>query len=849
MEAALSLILDPAARRLSEVEMYHWVANSVPSPAFSPVFEEVKWLPGVFLYEVMPAFARTELAKELTKDEVLRLNYREGCCLAVELRTREYRGYVPETRIVTFQGAEFELYRAVWALRGLPYTPVFQELSEPEVQTLSVYPSISVVVVGKGEGAPCSVSYMAEWSCWALSCKHDSLLVRESQDIRTEGRWRSVGKFAELWLREVAALSADSLQVLQQRLTDVTLVGEFGSDKTLVLMHDPGFRWYAAVPKSDPCVCLPMSTIEPLFSAFPFLIHSSQITETDSGHLAAVLTALAQDQSTGPMDICGREALVLIESQRSVLAAFQVKNAEYGLYIRLFDALALALRKEVPISVPLLKIQREAGQLSAKGLLPRPGEYYEGLIKAAFDCLNAESALFRSDFLSFLQESQRWQLAEYFPSASCSSSIVLITPPLYYTIAELKQIQLALGLSHPIAWEWREALRERPAGLTLYSLHLIPRISDEFDRSALLVFAGFCEEGKAIAGKRLAEAKRAPAECPGVFSFLKSPDCEGRLNRLISQGASEAVHLMRTFPANVLIFSLIAPQELAGKIAEKLEFVTEAPPKSVIQHQKPTRKQLKCILVPLGIPGMGKSCLIPKLREVASALECEFEVISSDAIREQCMKAYMQKHKAFDRDTVFERTASSAKNQFYGRLRDILHSSPKRILIYLDKNHPPNAVQPLMKELKQWSGLTIVAVFPQCSGFTPTHFPLSVAFFAQCLCRAVRRSGHETLTGSTVKRTEVVLMMFQMFRGFRMDDIPGLGFDSVLYVPFTDENLEIPEEFARAIIDAATGVAPKSQPASAITGRLATLVEQWTAPLPQVDPLQALLTGLQAICD
>lgn len=82
-----------------------------------------------------------------------------------------------------------------------------------------------------------------------------------------------------------------------------------------------------------------------------------------------------------------------------------------------------------------------------------------------------------------------------------------------------------------------------------------------------------------------------------------------------------------------------------------------------------------------------------------------------------------------------------------------------------------------------------------------------------------------------------------------MDDIPGLGFDSVLYVPFTDENLEIPEEFARAIIDAATGVAPKSQPASAITGRLATLVEQWTAPLPQVDPLQALLTGLQAICD
>lgn len=848
MEAALSLILDPAARRLSDVEMYHWVANSVPSPAFSPVFEEVKWLPGVFLYEVIPAFARTELAKELAKDEALRLNYREGCCLAVELKTREYRGYVPEARIVTFQGAEFELYQAVWALRGLPYTPVFQELSEVELHTLSAYPSISVVVVGKGEGVPCSVSYMAEWACWALSCKHDSLLIRESQDIRTEGRYRTVGKFAESWLREVATLSPELLLLLQQRLTDITLVGEFGSDKALVLKHDPGFRWYAAVPKSDPCVCLPMSTIEPLFSSFPFLIHSSQRTETDPSHLAALLVTLAQDWSTGPMQRCGREALVFIESQGSVLAAFQVKNAEYGLYVRLFDALAQALRKEVPLSVPLLKIQREAGQLSAKGLLPRPGEYYEGLIKGAFESLEAESALFRSNFQSFLEESQRWELAGGTPSVNTSYSIVLITPPLYYTIAELKQIQLALGLSHPIAWEWREGLRDRPSGLTLYSLHLIPRISDQFDQSALLVFAGFCEEGKALAGKRLAEAKRVPAECPGVFSFLKSPDCEGRLNRLVPQGASEAAHLLQTFPATVLVFSLISPLELAGKIAEKLANVSESPQKAVIQPQKHSRKPLKCILVPLGIPGMGKSCLIPKLKEAASSLECEFEVISSDAIRETCMKAYMQKNKVFDTNVAFERTASTAKNQFYGRLRDILRSSSRRIVIYLDKNHPPNAVQPLMKELNQWSGLTIVAVFPQCSGFTPTHFQLSVPFLAQCLCRAVRRSGHETLTGSTVKRVEVTLMMFQMFRGFRVEDVPRLGFHSVLYVPFTDESVEIPEEFARAIIEATTGVAPKAQPADAVTGRLAALVEQWTAPLPQVEPLQALLTGLQAIC-
>jgi hypothetical protein len=545
----------------------------------------------------------------------------------------------------------------------------------------------------------------------------------------------------------------------------------------------------------------------------------------------------------------GRETLVLIESQGTVLAAFQIKNAESSLYIKLFDTLALALRKEVPVSVPLLKIQREVGQLSAKGLLPRPGDYYEGLIKAAFDCLDSEAALFRSDFPAFLEESQRKILAGPQPAPSSSCSIVLITPPLYFTVPELKQIQLALGLSHPIAWEWRETLHERPAGVTLYSLHLIPRISSEFDRSALLVFAGFSEEGKAIVSKRLVDAKRAPAECPGVFSFLKSPDCEGRLNRLIPQGASEAAHLIQSFPANVLVFPIISPQELAGKIAEKLVLVPETTPRPVPQTHKASRKQIKCLLVPLGIPGMGKSCIIPKIKEVATALDCEFEVVSSDVIREQCMKTYMQKNKVFDTNVAFERTAKPARDLFYAKLRDILQSAPRRIVIYLDKNHPPNAIQPLMKELRQWQDLTVVAVFPLCSGYLPPHFPLSVAFLAQCLCRAVRRSGHETLTGSSVKRVEVTLMMFQMFRGFRLEELRAQGFQAVLQVPFTEETLDIPTELARAIIESTTGVAPKAQPADAVSARLAGLVEQWTVPLPQVEPLQALLTGMQAICD
>ena len=849
MEAALSFILDPAARRLSEVEMYHWVAHNTPTSAFSQVYESVPWLPGVYLHEVIPTFPRTELHKELARDEVLRLNYREGCCLAVELRTREYRGYVPETRIVNVKGEELELSRAIWTLRGLPYTPVFQTLSEAEMRAFGTYPSLTVVVVLKGEGAPCSISYLTEWDCWALSCKHDSLLVRSSQDIRPEGRWRGVSKFADMWLRETQSLSSELLELLKQRLTGVTLVGEFRTDKALMLKHEPGFMWYAVIDKNDTGVCLPMSTSESLFSPFPFLTHTSRLIPTTAELLPSSLSSLSHEITAGPMHTYGREALVFIESSHTVLTAFQIKNAEFGLYLKLFDALALALRKEVPMTVPLLKMQKEAAGLVSKGLLPEPIDHYEALIRAAFEALETETALFQSDFMAFLEESQRKQIGNTESRPSSSLAIVLITPPLYYTISELKQIQLNLGLAHPVAWEWREALRERPAGVTLYSLHLIPRISDDFDRSALLVFAGFSASGHSISLQRLSEAKRGPSECPSVFSFLQSPDCDSRLNRLISQGTTQSAHLLSLFPDNVLIFPAISHQEIVEIIREKVEFLTKNPIKRVSQFEKPVEKRiLRCVLVPLGVPGMGKSSLIPKLREAAVTFDFTLEVISSDSIREQCMKTYMQKNKVFDVNVAFERTAKAAKERFYGLLREVIRNAPRRLVVYLDKNHPPNAIPPLQKELRQWPDLNIVAVFPLCSGFLPAHFPLSVPFLAQCLIRVMRRNDHETLSGPPNKRVEVTLMMYQMFRDFHLEPVASHGFKSVVYIPFTDETMEVPVELGRAIIEAATGVIPKAQPPDAVTERLTELVLEWTEPLPEVDTMPAVLRGLQGVC-
>lgn len=111
------------------------------------------------------------------------------------------------------------------------------------------------------------------------------------------------------------------------------------------------------------------------------------------------------------------------------------------------------------------------------------------------------------------------------------------------------------------------------------------------------------------------------------------------------------------------------------------------------------------VIIPLGIPGMGKSTIHEELFSKhfnKSSHEVKYTMISNDEIRKNLVKEHQKQNPNKSIDEVFQSTRHLLQDHFLQSLGDaIINKKHKQQVIFLDKNHPPPILRKVVEYLNE----------------------------------------------------------------------------------------------------------------------------------------------------
>lgn len=216
------------------------------------------------------------------------------------------------------------------------------------------------------------------------------------------------------------------------------------------------------------------------------------------------------------------------------------------------------------------------------------------------------------------------------------------------------------------------------------------------------------------------------------------------------------------------------------------------------------------ILIPMGIPGMGKTHIMPIVRKTAISAGFEFFVLSSDEIKNRGILEYRKKNLGSDHEKALIKSSKSSTNFYYNELFTRVKQNNGKLFIYLDKNHPPSGFQALLKRLKaepiKNTLVNLIALAPQCKSdisLPHKHYEFSVEYLVACLYRAIKRDPHLTLIGSPTKIASVVLGMFSLYKNHSfVSDLDDGNIQYLIQAPFVTETGNwLPEELKTSVLN------------------------------------------------
>lgn len=107
------------------------------------------------------------------------------------------------------------------------------------------------------------------------------------------------------------------------------------------------------------------------------------------------------------------------------------------------------------------------------------------------------------------------------------------------------------------------------------------------------------------------------------------------------------------------------------------------------------------ILVPMTLPGSGKTSFIDPLKEICKLIGVSFFTVGSDSIRKNLMNEYKRKNRNSSDDDAFKQTGKRANFVLEDELKyivdDFYNGSNLNGILFVDKNHPPNAISRTME--------------------------------------------------------------------------------------------------------------------------------------------------------
>ena len=214
------------------------------------------------------------------------------------------------------------------------------------------------------------------------------------------------------------------------------------------------------------------------------------------------------------------------------------------------------------------------------------------------------------------------------------------------------------------------------------------------------------------------------------------------------------------------------------------------------------------ILIPITLPGSGKTELIAYLKNSTSKYGIYFDFISSDDIRKKEIEIYMKKIPGMTEREAFNRSRNFYNKSFQEEIETkfktvYLNNKIKNCILFIDKNHPPNAInktiEPIKKIISDFTNIdkqvSFVALIPECiNNFILGNghgLPFSLSYLIQCYIRVRNRTNHPLMNQN---RKDLLLFLMgsfiKNFIGVSLDSTKLMdlySIDQTFKLPFTDE--------------------------------------------------------------
>ena len=223
------------------------------------------------------------------------------------------------------------------------------------------------------------------------------------------------------------------------------------------------------------------------------------------------------------------------------------------------------------------------------------------------------------------------------------------------------------------------------------------------------------------------------------------------------------------------------------------------------------------ILIPITLPGSGKTELITYLKNTTDEYGIYFDYVSSDDIRKKEIEIYMKKIPGMTEREAFNRSRNYYNKKFQLEIETkfksiYLNNKIKNCILFIDKNHPPNAInktiEPIKKIISDFTNIdknvTFVGLIPECINnfiLGPNlSIPFSLSYLIQCYIRVRNRTNHPLMNQN---RKDLLLFLMgsfiKNFIGVSLDNSKLMNLysiDETFKLQFTDEidDTQFPED-------------------------------------------------------
>ena len=688
-----------------------------------------------------------------------------------------------------------------------------QKIIFENIETLpsDSFKNVAIYKIYKENGEHCQIGYIKTIDCWLIASKNVTILVRCAKDlefyIKERHYWPKI--IAETWFHYLDTLPLEKLNELKMTINGFTLLGEHcGNPKhTHIIEYKKiDIIFYAIVENNNPrIICQDPLKAFALFKTFG--LNTSRIEVFKDfcdldGFINKIDDLLREIERSG-VEKEGEGAVVYISHKEEVISMCKMKTIEYLIFRDLREHLKKQVTK--PNIQRILKYN-EGVRTSMEGkIMEKSKEFYLELGKTAFDYIHENKTSFKEVYYNFVDLLKKClaQTTENFKDSKKTESnkkisnfqIIIISPPLFFGL-DTNEILIKNLKIDKIQNVWREEF-EIKEGLSVYNLiSNTPKLTGKgiFQDNKHFIIIGFSKTNlkKCIEHLAYIEKSGLLSNFSSLTSIIKSKEKKEVFFDKFSNKIPSFIETLKIFGLKYTHFN-----EEEVKVEDfimKIKDIYDS--KSIEKTSLKYEKEL-IILLPIGVPGMGKSYFSSILLKLMKNYEnVGFFTLSIDEIR-----AGIPLSMNTGEDTQhYKKTAKETNKRFFEKFEEILkkivsEENYDKNILYVDKNHTPTihekTIDIITKTLKPFNvKLQLYCLVPQnikgkVFRIKDFQYPFSREFIIACLMRCMNREGHQTLDQDPIYRVKVFLKFLQIYRNEKLKEMDDL--DGFIEIPFVNE--------------------------------------------------------------